>query len=134
MGEAAGASDGLVARRHLWRSVEIEVALLGHPLHQIVEQLGELFFGFLVALAAQRLEQLGRELSALDQRVEDRLLERFERPVRVFIEVSPRIEVAAAGKARLQQEVGELSQQRLEIHCIGHLRAEARVGMRPHAE
>ena len=59
--------------RHLRRRVDVQVALGGESLHEFVEQLGELRLRFLVAVAAQRLEHLGRELAALDQRVEDRL-------------------------------------------------------------
>ena len=71
--EAALARHRLVAGRHLRRRLDVEIAFVDEPLHELVEQLGELRLGLLVAVAAQRLEHLGRELSALHQRVEDRL-------------------------------------------------------------
>ena len=40
--------------------------------------------------------------------------------------------LGAAGKAGLEQEVGELVQQRLEIDRVGHLRRELAVGVKAH--
>jgi hypothetical protein len=36
---------------------------------------------------------------------------------------------ASAREARLQQEIGEPVEQRLQVYCIGELRIEAGVGM-----
>ena len=61
MREAAGARDRLVAGGHLRRRFDVEVALVDQPLDEVVEQLGELALrSRLVAVAAQRLEHLGR--------------------------------------------------------------------------
>jgi hypothetical protein len=40
--------------------------------------------------------------------------------------------VLAAGEPGLEEEVGELVEQRLEIDRVGHLGAELRVGMKAH--
>src|SRR4029079_2000999 len=134
MGKTAGTGDRLMTGGHLRRSVETQVTLFGETLDEVVEKLGELVLGILVTVSAQRLEQLGCELAALNQCVENRLLQRFERPVCILVEISPWVELASAREPGLQQKVCELSQQRLQIDGIGHLGAEARVGMRPHAE
>ena len=125
----------LVPGRHLRRRVEVEVALVDQPLHEIVEQLGELRLRLLVAVAAQRLEHLGRELAALHQRFEDRLPQRVERAVARLVEAHAVVRAAlAAGEAGLEQEVGELVEQRLEIDRVGHLRRELAVGVKAHGE
>src|SRR5688500_9864745 len=110
--------------RHLRRSVELEVAFLAHPLDEIVQQLRQLVLGILVAFSAKRLEQLGRELPAFDQRLEDSLFQRLERSVRLFAVIAPGVELRAARESRLEQKIGELLQQRLKIDRISHLGAE----------
>jgi hypothetical protein len=113
--------------------VEVEEPLAHEPLHEVVEQLGELGLGLLVAVAAQRLEHLGGELAAVEEGVEDRLLERVHRPVGVLAGVAPvGVRVLAAGEPALEQEVGELVEQRLEVDGVGHLGAELRVRMEAH--
>ena len=47
-------------------------------LDEIVEELREFFFGVFGPVAAQRFKELRRELTALDQCVENRLLQCFE--------------------------------------------------------
>jgi hypothetical protein len=127
--------DGLMSGRHLRRRVDIQVAFSRELLDEIVEQLAEFFLRLLRAIPAQRLQQLRRELTALDQRIEDRLTQRLERAVGLAVEVVEiRIEVlpAAGRETRLQQKIGELVEQRLQVHRIGRFGAELRVGMKPH--
>src|SRR5205823_12332159 len=87
LGDAARSVARLVYRRHQRRRVHREVPLVDQPLDQLVEQLGELGLPLFVAVAAKRLEHLGGELPALDERIEDRLTERLERAVAVLAEV-----------------------------------------------
>ena len=61
-------------------------------------------------------------------------LERLERAVGFASEVVPvRVRNASAGEAGLQQEIGELVEQRLQIDRVRHLRAELRVGVEAHS-
>src|SRR5262249_4152038 len=72
---------------------------------------------------------------ALDEGVENGLSQRFERTVVVVAEVPAIVGLLlplTAGEAGLQQEVGELVEEGLEIDRVGHLRAELRVGMESH--
>jgi hypothetical protein len=78
MGETAGAHDRLLATRHLRRRLHVEKAFRGHPLDEIIEELGELGLSGVVSIAAQSLEHLGGELAALDERLEDRFAECIE--------------------------------------------------------
>ena len=65
-----------------------------------VEQLGEFLLGKLVAVAAEGFEHVGGELAALDERVEDCLLQRVERVVGVVAGLTPeRMELRTAGEA-----------------------------------
>ena len=62
-----------------------------------VEELAEFLLRFLGTVAAERLEQLGRELTALDQRIENCLAKRLDRAIGLGIEiVEIRIEVLPA--------------------------------------
>ena len=124
-----------MAGRHLRRRFHREVAFLDQPLDELIEQLRELSLSFLVALATQRLEHVRRELPALDERIQDCLTQRLERAITVIAEVPSvvRLLILAAGKSRLQEEVGKLVEQRLEIDRVGHLRAELRVGVESHS-
>ena len=78
MRDAAAAFDWLMTRRNLRRRLQVQISLGGKLLDQLVEQLAQLLLRFLVAVATQRFEKIGRELSALDQRVEDRLTQRLQ--------------------------------------------------------
>ena len=107
--DAAAAFDWLMTRRNLRRRLQVQISLGGKLLDQLVEQFAQLLLRFLVAVATQRFEKIGRELSALDQRVEDRLTQRLQRAVRLRIEiVEIRIEALAAGEAGLQQKIRQL--------------------------
>ena len=116
--------------------LEVEVALVDQPLDELVEQLGELrsisWSCSRRRLAAQRLEHLGGELARLHQRLEDRLLQRVERAVAVVAHVVVPERRAPAGEAGLEQEVGELVEQRLEIDRVGQLGGELGVGGEAH--
>jgi hypothetical protein len=123
----------LVRGGHLGRRVGVEVPLVDEALYQVVEHLRQLRLGPLVPLAAERLQHLGRELAALHEGVEDRLLERVERPVLVPAELPPVGVVGLPpGEARLEEEVGELVEQRLEVDGIGELGAELGIRMESH--
>ena len=85
---------------HLRRCLEVEIPFLDQPLHEVIEQLGELRLRFLVAVAAQRLEHLGRELAALHQRAKNRLLQRFHRAVAGFVDTHAVVRLpVASGKS-----------------------------------
>ena len=84
---------------HLRWRLEIEVAFCCQLLNQLIEQLTQLLLRLLVAIATQRFQQIGRELTALDQRVENCLAQSFERAVRLRVEiVEVGIEALAAGE------------------------------------
>jgi hypothetical protein len=88
--------------RNLWRRVDVQIPFSGEALHEVVQQLGELRLRFLIAIASQGLEHLGGELAALDQRVEDRFLERLERSVGIAAEITPiGVGHASAGESGL---------------------------------
>src|SRR2546422_487739 len=117
-----------------------EVALLDQALDDLVEQLGELALqvgvplGVARGLATQRLEHLGSQLARVHERLEDRLAQRVERTVGLLIaELAPEgVGVRASGEARLQQEVGELVEQALEVDRVDQLGQVAAVGRVPH--
>ncbi len=118
---------------HLRRRLEIQIAFGSKFLNQTVQQLAQFFLRFLGAVAAQRLQQLGGELTALDQRIENRLTQSLDGSIRFRVEiVEVRIKALSAGKPRLQQKIGELVQQRLEINCISGFRTELRVRVEAH--
>ena len=134
VGEAPRSGDGLLTGGHLGRSVDVQVALVHEALDEVVEHLRELRLRLLVTVAPQRLEHLGGELPALDEGVEDRLLERVERAVLVAPELSPvGVVVLAPREPRLEKEVGELVEQRLQVDRVGELGGELRVGVGTHA-
>jgi hypothetical protein len=133
MGKAPAPFDRLVGGGHLRRRLGGQVAFGDEPLHQLVEELGELGLALGVVLAAQRLEHLGRELATLQERVEDRLAERVHRAVALVAELPPVIRLLRpAGEPGLEQEVRELVEQRLEVDRVGEVGAELRVGVGAH--
>src|SRR5437867_3239456 len=126
---AAGAEQRLLAGGHLGRLGDVQIALVDQFLDDLVEQLGELALQVGVArgvagrFAPQHLEHLASELPGFHQRLEDRLAQRVERPVGlVLAELPPEgMRVRASGEARLEQEVGELIEQGLEVDRVGQL-------------
>ncbi len=105
------------------RRREREVALLDQPLHQVVQQLGEPLPLPLVALplAPQLFEHLRRELPALDQRAQQRFLQRIQRPAgRVHVQRvrPPRLVLRPAREPALEQEVREPVQQLLDVQRV----------------
>ena len=130
MRESAGAGDGLVPRGHLRRRVDVEIALFHELGDDVVEELRELLgaLPIILAVAAQRLEHLGGELSAFHEGVEDRLAERIHRAILLLPHVVPvRTLHFAAGEAGLQEKIRELVEERLEVDGVGHLGAELAV-------
>src|SRR5206468_9195780 len=101
----------------------------------LVEQLPQLALEIGVArriaggFAAQQLEHFGRELARIHERLEDRLPQGVERAIGFFLaELAPeRMGVRASGEAGLEEEVGELIEQGLEVHRIGQPGAVAAV-------
>src|SRR5207237_6390139 len=84
-------------------------------------------------ITAQRFQQLGGKLAALDQCIENGLTQSLDGSIGLGIEiVEVRIEVLSARKSRLQQKIRELVQQRLKIDRISSFRAELRVGVEAH--
>jgi hypothetical protein len=132
---AARAEHRLLRAGHLGRLGDVQVALLHEPLHDLVQQLGELALQVGVALgvsgglATQHLQHLGRELARVHQRLEDRLAQGVHRPVGVVAaELPPEgVIVGAAREPRLQQEVRELVEQALEVDRVGQLGEVLRV-------
>src|SRR5881628_156918 len=126
---AAGAEQRLLAGGHLGRLGDVQIALVDQFLDDLVEQLGELALQVGVArgvagrFAPQHLEHLASELPGFHQRLQDRLAQRVERPVGlVLAELPPEgMRVRASGEARLEQEVGELIEQGLEVDRVGQL-------------
>src|SRR2546430_14232562 len=104
-------------------------AFFDQLLDDLVEQLRELALEVGVArrvaggLATQQLQHLRGELPRLHQRLEDRLAQRVERAVGVVLaELAPeRVGIRASGEARLEQKVGELIEQALQIDRVGQL-------------
>ena len=116
--ETTGSGDRLMSGGYLWRSIDVQVSLRGKTLNEIVEKLRKLFLRVFVAVAAQCLEKLGGELSAFDERVEDRLLECFERAVR-----SPRCSRPTGRSAGLRRiQTGGGSQRAFRAGTAGRLR------------
>src|SRR5689334_11663801 len=99
MRESARTCHRLMTRRHLRGSIDVEVALFRQSLHEIVEKLRELFLGVFVAVAAQRFEQFRSELTALDQRIENCLLQCLEGAVGLLVVIAPWIVLLSAGEA-----------------------------------
>src|SRR4029077_19036659 len=72
---------------------------------------------------AQELQHLGRERARIHERLEDGLAQGVERAVGlVLAELAPeRVGVRASGEARLEEEIGELIEQGLEVDGVGQL-------------
>jgi hypothetical protein len=124
-----------VARRHLGRRLQIEVAFGHHPLDNLVQQPGQLgcTLAFVVVASAQGLEHLGGELTAVHQGVQNRLSQRLDRMVSVFPRVTPVGMVRlTTGESRLEQEIRKLVEQGLQVDGIGHLWTELLVGVETH--
>src|SRR5207248_3899201 len=129
------AEQRLLPRGHLGRLADVQVPLVDQLLDDFVEQLGELALEIGVAgrvargLAAQQLEHLGRELPRVHEGLKDRLPQRIERAVGlVLAELAPEgMRVRASGEPRLQEKIGELIEQGLEIERVGQLGEVARI-------
>jgi hypothetical protein len=73
----------------------------------------------IAALAAQFVHHLRRELAALQQRLQQRGLQRVQRTVVLIAgPAPPRVVVGAAVEAALQQEVRESLQQILDVERV----------------
>src|SRR6266404_6478056 len=128
-GHPARTEHRLLAGGHLGRLGHVQVALVDQLLNDLVEQLPQLALEIGVArrvagrFAAQHLEHFGRQLARVHERLEDRLPQSVERAVGFFLaELAPeRMRVRASGEARLEEEVGELIEQGLEVHGVGQL-------------
>ncbi len=133
---AAGTEEGLVAGGHLGRVVDLEEALVDEALDDLVEQLGELALEVLVlrgvasGLAAEHLEHLGGELARVHEGLEDGLAEGIHAPVGFAGIVVPE---SAATEPRLQQEVAQLVEQRLQVDGVGEFGEELGVGGEAHS-
>ena len=103
-----------------------DVALLAHPLDDLLNQLFELRSRVrLIAvgrIAEQPLDRLLRQHAAVEQRVEDRVVQRLHRPLVVV----HRVRVAEAAR---EQQVGQLRDQILEIQLVEHVAGEFRVAV-----
>src|SRR6266702_1507043 len=129
LGHPARTEQRLLARGHLGRLGHVQVALIDQLLDDLVEQLPQLTLEIGVArrvagrFAAQHLEHFGRQLARVHERLEDRLPQSVQRAVGFFLaELAPeRVGVRASGEAGLEEEVGELIEQGLEVHRIGQL-------------
>src|SRR3989475_20622 len=129
LGHPTRTEQRLLARGHLGRLGHVQVALVDQLLNDLVEQLPQLALEIGVArrvagrFAAQHLEHFGRELARVHERLEDRLPQGVERAVGFFLaELAPeRMRVRASGEAGMEEKVGELIEQGLEVHRIGQL-------------
>ena len=121
-----------MTRGHAWCAAlaHVQVALLLESLDDLVEQLAELaaqlvvFRGVAGTLAAEDLQHLRRQQAGVHQRLKDGFLQPVERAVGVSLAdiAPPGMLVGPAGKPRLEQEVGQLVEQRLQIDGVGELR------------
>jgi len=138
-GLAAGAEHALVPLGDLGRLGDVEVALVDQALDDLVEQLAELLLDLLVArgvaggLAAEDLEHVGGELPRVDQRLEDGLAEGVHGALAVGHVVVPE-GGRPAGEAALEQEVGQLVQEALEVDGVGELGVVFGVRRKAHGE
>ncbi len=124
-----------VAARQQRRIAQIDVAFLDELLHQVIEQLGDLLahLRVTIALATQLAEHLGRELAALDERLQQRFLQRIERAIFVVAgPAPPRVKMGAALEAALQQEIGESLEQVLDVERVEDRAAVLRIGRELH--
>ena len=100
---------GLEIRRHR------DVALLGHPLDDLLNQLFELRarVGLIAVgrIAEQLLDRLLRQHAAVEQRVENRVVQRLHRPLVV-------VQGVRVAEAARQQQVRELRDQILQIEIV----------------
>src|SRR5262249_4968769 len=85
-------------------------------------------------LAAQQLQHFWRKLTRIHKRLENRLAQGVHGAVGIVAaELAPeRVRVGTAREPRLQQEVGELIEQALEVDRVGQLGEVLRVGRRAH--
>jgi hypothetical protein len=116
--------------------MEIEEPLLDETLDDLVEELGEArgALAVIVAVAAERVEHLGGELPAVHERLQDRLAQRVEGLVAfVIAELTIERIAVAAGESRLEEEVGELVEQRLQVDGVGLRGGELGVGVLAHS-
>ena len=103
-----------------------DVSLLAHALDDLLDQLFELRSGIrLIAVrrvAEELLNRFLRQHAAVEERVEDRVVQRLHGPVVVVRRVG------AAESAR-QQQVGQLRDQILEIQLVERVAGESRVAV-----
>jgi len=134
-GLSVGTEQGLVAGGHLRGIVDLEEPLVDEALDDLVEQFGELALEVLVldrvagGLAAEHLEHFGRKLARVHEGLQDGLAEGVHAPVGLTGIVIPE---ATAAKARLQQEVTQLVEQRLQVDGVGEFGEEFGVGGEAH--
>jgi hypothetical protein len=137
MGLTAGAEHALIALGHLGGLAYVEVALVDEPLHDLVQQLAELLLQLLVALgvagrvAPEHLEHVGGELPRVHERLQDRLPQRLERPLPLVPLVVPERR-RPAGEPRLEQEIAQLVEQRLQVDRVGELGVVFGIGCEAH--
>ena len=103
-----------------------DVALVGHPLDDLLDQLFELRARLVLiavgGVAEQPFDGLFRQHAAVEQRVEDRVVQRLHRPL--FLVVAVRVAEAAR-----EQQIGQLRHQILEIQLVERVAGEFRVAV-----
>ena len=101
-----------------------DVAFVGHPLDDLLDQLLELRPRFILiavgGIAEQARDRFFRQDAAVEQRVEDRVVQRLHRPL--FLVVAVRVAEAAR-----QEQVGQLRHQIFEIQLVERIARKFRV-------
>ncbi|TVP72384.1 MAG: A/G-specific adenine glycosylase [Gemmatimonadales bacterium] len=110
-------------------------SLLHQLLHEVVQEGRDLLLELRVALALglELPEHLGGELSGVQEGVQEGLLQRLLRPGVVGARPSPEgVVVGPPCKAPVQEEIGEVLQEGLQVQAVQEAAPELRVGREAH--
>ena len=121
-GPAAAALTTLALRLEIGR--RRDVALLGHAIDDLLDQLLELRsrLGLIGVggIAEQPLDRFLRQHAAVEQRIENRVVQRLHRLVGI-------VHGVRAAEAAREQQIGQLGDQILEIEIVQLVAGEFRV-------
>ena len=106
-----------------------DVAFVGHAFDDLLDQLLELRACFVLiavgGIAEQALNRFSRQDAAVEERIENRVVQRLHRPL--FLVVAVRVPETAR-----EQQVGELRDQILEIQLVERITGEFGVAVLQH--